>query len=86
MIVELEAQNQITLPQNIVTELGLVEGDKLEIHENDGIIHIVPVAVYPKKYVEDLQKENSKLKENIKAEKQPAFDNIDSLIEKLEKN
>lgn len=85
MIIELESQNIITLPQDIVATLGLTDGDKLEIRVNNGIIYVAPVAVYPKKYVEDLQIESSNLKENIKAGKQPVFDNVDSLIEELEK-
>lgn len=83
MIAELRAKSQITLPKDIVKQLGLSEGDKLEIFEKDGMICIVPVTVYPRKYVEKLQGELSILKENIESGKQPAFDSIDKLIGKL---
>ena len=47
---------------------------------------MVPVAVYPKKYVDQLQGEIRQLKDNIHAGKQPVFDSIDALMEKLEEN
>ena len=86
MLAELRTKSQITLPKDIVTALGLSEGDKLEVYERDGVICMVPVTVYPKKYVDDLHTELSKLKENIKAGKQPVFDSIDALIDKLEED
>lgn len=86
MLAELRTKSQITLPKEIVNSLGLSEGDKLEIIEKDGIIYMTPVTVYPKKYVEELQSELNVLKKNISEGKQPTFDNIDSLIDKLENN
>ena len=84
MLAELRTKSQITLPKDIVLSLGLSEGDKLEVYEKDGVIHMVPVAVHPKKYVDQLQGEIRQLKDNIHAGKQPVFDNIDALMEKLE--
>lgn len=86
MLAELRAKSQITLPKEIMTSLGLTEGDKLDIFQKDGVIYMVPVTVYPKKYVNELQQEIAQLKENIKAGKQPVFDSIDELIGKLEDN
>ena len=51
MLTELRTKSQITIPKDIVARLGLHEGDKLEIVEKDGTIQIMPVAVYPKKYL-----------------------------------
>ena len=84
MLAELRTKSQITLPKDIVNSLGLSEGDKLDIIERDGIIYIRPVAVYPKAYVETLQNEIAQLKEDIRSGKQPTFDSIDALIDKLE--
>ena len=84
MLVELRTNSQITLPKDIVTLLGLTEGDKLEVYEKDGVICMVPVAVYPKKYIDQLHGEIRQLKDNIHAGKQPVFDSIDALMEKLE--
>ena len=45
---------------------------------------MVPVAIYPKKYVEKLQKEVNELKNNIKSGKQKTFSNVDEMISSLE--
>ena len=84
MLAELRTKSQITIPKEIITSLGLSEGDKLEVSEKDGVIFMTPVTVYPKKYVEELQSELNELKKNISEGKQPTFDNIDALIDKLE--
>ena len=84
MITELRAKSQITLPKSIVSSLGISEGDKLDIFEKDGMICIVPVVVYPKKYLDELQDEINQLKENINNGKQPVFDNLAALFDKLE--
>lgn len=84
MITELRAKSQITLPKSIVSSLGISEGDKLDIFEKDGMICIVPVVVYPKKYLDELQDEINQLKENINNGKQPVFDNLEALFDKLE--
>ena len=84
MVAELRTKSQITLPKTIVNALGLSKGDKLEVFERDGIIYMVPVIVYPKKYVDELHGELSQMMERIKSGKQPVFDSIDELIGKLE--
>ena len=50
------------------------------------MICMMPVAVYPKKYVDDLQVEIGELKEKVRSGKQPTFDSIDALMQKLEEN
>lgn len=85
MLAELRTKSQITIPKDIILKLGLNEGDKLEITEKDGVINIMPVVVYPKKYVDSLRDEVNLVKENLKNGKQPMFDNIDSLFDSLEK-
>lgn len=86
MLIELRTKSQITLPKDIVLSMGLTEGDKLDVYEKDGMICMVPVTIYPQKYVDELHDEITQLKESIKAGDQPVFDNIDSLFDKLEKN
>ncbi len=85
MLAELRTKSQITLPKEIVSHLGLSEGDTLDIFEKDGMICIMPVAVYPKSYVEELHAEIEQVKENLKKGEQPVFDSIDALFEGLEK-
>lgn len=84
MIAELRTKSQITIPKEIVMSLGLIEGDKLDIFEKDGEIHIVPVVVYPKKYVDELRSEIDKAKADIAAGTLPVFDSVDSLFARLE--
>ena len=57
MLTELRTKSQITIPKDIVMKMGLREGDKLEIVEKDGVIELMPVAVYPKKYLDELRSE-----------------------------
>lgn len=63
-IIELRQKAQITIPKGIVKKLNLNEGDKLEIYEKDGEIRIVPVAVYPISYVDELEKEIERLRKD----------------------
>ena len=84
MIIELERQSKITIPQDIVARLGLTEGDKLEVAERNGVISIVPVAVYPEGYVEALKKEVTDIKGKIESGEQPVFDSVDEMTEELE--
>ena len=86
MVTVLRPKSQITIPSMIVSSLGLQEGDQLEIYEDEGTIRMMPVAVYPKAYVEQLHSEIVQLKENIANGKQPVFDNIDALFDKLEES
>lgn len=84
MLAELRQKSQITIPKEIIVSLGLSEGDKLEIFEKDGIICIMPVAVYPKKYLDELKDELGKVKSKLSSGEQPVFDNVDALFDKLE--
>ncbi len=86
MLAELRQKSQITIPKEIVVKLGLSEGDKLEVFEQDGTICMLPVAVYPKKYIDDLRDEIEEAKAKIAAGEQPVFDSVDTLFEKLEAN
>ena len=86
MLAELRQKSQITIPKEIIAKLDLKEGDKLEIFEKNGVIHIMPVVVYPKKYIDSLQKEINEIRDKIDKNEQPIFDNLDSLFEKLEED
>jgi len=85
MLAELRQKSQITIPKEIVSKLGLSEGDKLEISEVDGVIRLIPVTVYPKKYLEELRGEIARAKSAIDSGKQPVFDSMDALFSALEK-
>ena len=86
MLAELRAKSQITLPKELVDTLGLSEGDKLELFIKDGTIHMMPVVVYPKKYLDELKEEIKVTKSKIASGEQPVFENVDALLAKLEEN
>lgn len=91
MISELRAKSQITLPKAIVEKFGLSVGDKLEIIEKDGAICIIPVAVYPKRYVENLEAmlailDTSTVENLEKAEKLRGEGVADYSIDEFERN
>ena len=83
MLAELRSKSQITLPKELVEKLGLAVGDKLDLFEREGMICMMPVVVYPKKYIEGLEKEIEAAKAKIASGEEPVFDTVDALIEKL---
>lgn len=85
MLAELRSKSQITIPKNLVEKLGLMEGDKFEILEDNGTIYLVPVEVYPKKYLDELREEISQVKAKLSSGEQPVYDSVDALFEKLER-
>ena len=84
MLAELRQKAQITIPREIIVKLGLSEGDKLDIFEKDGTICIMPVVVYPPKYLSELKDEISDVKAKLASGKQSVFDSVDALFDKLE--
>lgn len=84
MITELRKKAQVTIPKEVVKKLGLVEGDKLEIIEKNGMIWIMPVVVYPKKYLEELKGEITNIKKRLADSTQPVFDSTEELIKQLD--
>lgn len=65
-----------------MTKLGLSEGDKLNISIENGEIVITPLAVYPKRYINDLKEEIAKVKTKIASGEQPLFDTVEDLFKK----
>jgi AbrB family looped-hinge helix DNA binding protein len=83
MIAELRAKSQITVPREIVAKLGLSKGDKLEVFERDGTICLMPVVVYPKKYVEALEREASETADLVNKGELKVYSSAEELIESL---
>ena len=84
VLIELTEKSRITVPEDIIKRLGLIEGDKLEIVEKDGFLQITPVAVYPGSYIKDLADEVEDVKMKIKSEKQLVFEDVDKLFKNLD--
>lgn len=84
MLAELRSKSQITIPKELVAKLGLKDGDKFDVFEQDGIIHLVPVTIYPKQYIQELKNEIDELKNKIAEGEQQIFDDIDELFNRME--
>jgi antitoxin MazE len=83
MLVELRGRSQITIPSEIVKNLGIKEGDKFEVIEKDGGIFLCPVVVYPKSEmarIARLLKETEKELENGDVK---SYDDIDKMFEDM---
>ena len=85
MLAELRAKSQVTIPKEVVAKLGIHEGDKLEVIEKDGVIQLIPVVVYPKKYMDELKNEIAEIKRKVADGSRPTFSSVDELFDALEK-
>ena len=55
-ILELRKKSQVTIPAELINQLGLKVGDKLNAFVENGKIVFVPVVVYPKSEIERISK------------------------------
>ncbi len=83
MTIELRSKSQITVPREIVSELNLSVGDKFEAYVKDGVIFLIPVAVYPKNYVSALEAAAKETSEAYNYGQVKAFDAAKDLIDFL---
>ena len=79
MTAELKAKSQVTIPMSIVKSMSLKQGDLFDVFEENGRIVLVPVVLYPKSYVEQLEREA-----RAKNTSSKTYDNVDDLISSLE--
>ena len=56
MLVELRSRAQLTIPAEIIREIGAEEGDKFDVISKDGGIFLCPVVVYPKEKLAKIAK------------------------------
>ena len=85
-IMELRKKTQVTIPKDVIRKLKLHEGDKFEITEKNGVIYMIPVSIYPKKYVEELEKIAAQTKHGIEDGSIPVFDNVDDMFNSLDED
>ena len=81
MLVELRGRSQITIPAELIKELGAVEGDKFEVVAKNGMLIFVPVVVYPKSEVERLKKIAIEAENEL--HELPIYDNAEDMIKAL---
>jgi bifunctional DNA-binding transcriptional regulator/antitoxin component of YhaV-PrlF toxin-antitoxin module len=85
MVSEMRARSQVTMPKEIVVNMGLKYGDKFEVFEKDGLICFMPVVVYPKSYVEELEAIAAETKAEYERGEIKGFTNMDELIADIKK-
>lgn len=84
MIAELKDHSRITLPPEVVKELGLKKGDKFEVTLKDGGIFLFPVIIPTKQQQEYI---NIIIEESQKdIDKLPVYSSVDELINALHIN
>ena len=54
--------------------------------EKNGVIYMIPVSIYPKKYVEELEKIAAQTKHGIEDGSIPVFDNVDDMFNSLDED
>jgi AbrB family looped-hinge helix DNA binding protein len=74
MLVELRGRAQLTIPAEIVKEVGISEGDKFDIVARDGGIFLCPVVVYPKDKLTKIAKIIKKI--NVSKD----YDDVDAMF------
>jgi len=84
MIAELKPSSQITIPKPLIDKFGLAAGDKLEIFENNGMICIMPVVVYPQNYINEMLNHVETIKREVTNGQRTVYTNVDDLIASLE--
>ena len=80
MMIEIRGRSQITIPSEIVKNLGIKEGDKFEVTEKDGGIFLCPVVVYPKKEMVRIAKLIKETDAEYKNGELKAYDDIDKMF------
>ena len=81
MLAELRSRSQITIPAEIIKNLGISEGDeryKFEIMEKDGGIFLCPVVIYPKEKLMALAQLLKKA--DIDTENQKEFTSVEDMF------
>lgn len=80
MMIEIRGRSQITIPSEIVKNLGIKEGDKFEVIEKDGGIFLCPVVVYPKKEMIRIAKLVKETDADYKNGELKLYDDVDKMF------
>jgi len=83
MLVEIRGRSQITIPSDIVKKLGIREGDKFEVFEQEGGIFLRPVVVYPKSEMIKIAKLIKETDNEYKTGSSKAYDDIGKMFDDM---
>lgn len=84
MIIKLRGKSEITIPESIVRELNLHEGDQLDIRMIDESINISPAVVSPQYTMECIVSKVSDAKQGYAAGEEISADGLDRELAHLE--
>lgn len=85
MLAELKDRSQVTIPKQIVTELGLHKGDMFDVVVEDGAVMFIPVVVYPKAEAEELERLAAQASASYASGQAAVYDDVEDLISDLHK-
>jgi len=83
MLIEMRGRSQITIPSEIVKNLGIREGDKFEIVEKEGGIFLCPVIIYPKNEMVRIAKLIKETEKEYQSGDLKAYDDVDKMFEDM---
>ena len=83
MLIEMRGRSQVTIPSEIVKNLGIKEGDKFDVIEKDGGIFLCPVIVYPKKEMLRIAQLLKETEAEYKSGHLKVYDDVDKMFEDM---
>jgi len=83
MLIEMRGRSQITIPSEMVKNLGIKEGDQFEVVEKDGGIFLCPVVVYPKKEMISIAKLIKETDADYRSGELKAYDDVDKMFKDM---
>ncbi len=78
MLTEIGSNSKVTIPSEIIKDLGICTGDKFEIIEKDGGIFLLPVVVYPQETVDKINQILKDSEEELKNQK--PYDSVEKMF------
>ena len=85
MLAELKDKSQLTIPKPIIKELGLERGDMFDVVIEAGNVILVPVVVYPKAKMEELEALAAEARAEVASGTAVIYDDVEDLIADLHK-
>ncbi len=83
MLIEMRGRSQITIPSEMVKNLGIKEGDQFEVVEKDGGIFLCPVVVYPKKEMIRIAKLIKETDADYRSGELKSYDDVDKMFKDM---
>jgi len=83
MLIEVRGRSQITIPAEMVKNLGIKEGNRFEVIEKDGGIFLCPVVVYPKNEMIRIAKLIKETDADYKSGELKAYDDVDKMFKDM---